>query len=78
MVHPLFATFQQELQALLPAGHSVLLAISGGVDSVVLAHLLKTAKVPVTLAHVNFQLRGKKAFGMKNLFDNWRRIGACL
>lgn len=61
MAHPLFATFQQELQALLPAGHSVLLAISGGVDSVVLAHLLKTANVPVTLAHVNFQLRGEES-----------------
>lgn len=61
MVHPLFTTFQQELQALLPAGHGVLLAISGGVDSVVLAHLLKTAKVPVTLAHVNFQLRGEES-----------------
>jgi len=75
LVHPLFATFQQELQALLPAGHSVLLAISGGVDSVVLAHLLKTAKVPVTLAHVNFQLRGEESIRdeqfVRQLAQDW-------
>lgn len=36
----------------------VLLAISGGVDSTVLAHLFKAARCRFALAHINFQLRG--------------------
>lgn len=36
-----------------------LLAISGGVDSVVLFHLLKDSEVPFAAAHCNFKLRGK-------------------
>ncbi|MFH1873703.1 MAG: tRNA lysidine(34) synthetase TilS [Pseudomonadota bacterium] len=50
---------------LLEKGESVLVAISGGVDSMVLLHLLdrlkKTWKLDLHVAHVNHNLRGKEA-----------------
>ena len=39
-------------------GLPVLLAISGGVDSIVMADLFHKAGIPFALAHANFQLRG--------------------
>ena len=39
----------------------ILLAISGGVDSVILAYLFSALKIDFILAHCNFRLRGKDA-----------------
>ncbi len=42
---------------------SVLLAVSGGVDSVVLAHLMHEANYNFSIAHCNFKLRGEASDG---------------
>ena len=44
-------------------GHKPLLAISGGLDSIVLLHLAVRAKLTCGVAHVNFQLRGSESDG---------------
>lgn len=42
-------------------GRSVLVAVSGGVDSMVLLHLLNELEYKTSVAHCNFKLRGKIA-----------------
>ncbi len=44
-------------QHLFPSGQTVLLAVSGGRDSVVMAHLFHRAGIPFEIAHCNFHLR---------------------
>ena len=48
-------------QQLVSKSETYLLAISGGIDSMVMAHLCKEANLKVTWAHCNFSLRGKES-----------------
>jgi tRNA(Ile)-lysidine synthase len=45
------------------SNHKVLLAISGGMDSVALADLLHRSKIDFAMAHCNFCLRGEESEG---------------
>lgn len=48
-------------QHLLPDGRQVLLAVSGGRDSVALTDLMHRAALPFAIAHCNFHLRGDES-----------------
>lgn len=52
-----------ESKQLLRVDDRVLLAVSGGMDSMVLLHLFKQLDVSFSVAHANFQLRGTESDG---------------
>jgi len=60
---PLYNRFKIHLQETFPGIESkkLLLAISGGIDSMVLLDLLSKTDAELNLAHCNFKLRGKDA-----------------
>lgn len=50
---------------------TLLVAVSGGVDSMVLLHLLLGAGVKVAVAHFNFKLRGEQSDKDEALVQSW-------
>ena len=56
-----------------PKDTKILLAVSGGVDSMVLLHLFDATNLPCAVAHCNFGLRGKESdmdeFFLKSITD---------
>lgn len=66
--------FHKCLEGLLPeGGGAVLLAVSGGVDSMVMADLFLKCldKSSITLAHCSFHLRGKESDGDEAFVREW-------
>ena len=53
------------------SGDSVLAAVSGGVDSMVLIELLYRANFNFAVAHVNFELRGLESDGDEAMVSAW-------
>lgn len=65
-----FESFLTEHQ-LLRENDRVLLAMSGGVDSVVLAHLFLRKGIAFAVAHANFKLRGSASDGDEQFVVDW-------
>ncbi|MGH2667221.1 tRNA lysidine(34) synthetase TilS [Flavobacterium sp.] len=64
---------QNHLNATFPFlnGKKLLLATSGGVDSMVMADLFQKLKYQIALAHCNFQLRGLESFGDQKFVQDY-------
>jgi len=63
-----FKDYLQDTQ-LFSTEDKILLAVSGGVDSMVMAHLFKQAALNFAIAHCNFQLRGEASDGDEKMVE---------
>ncbi len=66
-------SFDRILKGLLPGGEAVLLAVSGGVDSMCMADLFlgSASGLRFALAHCNFHLRGEESDSDEALVKEW-------
>ncbi|MEM6830795.1 MAG: ATP-binding protein, partial [Bacteroidota bacterium] len=58
-------------QKLVAEGEKVLLAVSGGLDSMVMAHLFLKSEISFGIAHCNFGLRGEASDGDERFVQSW-------
>ena len=65
--------FQKHVQNHFPflEGKKILLAVSGGMDSMVMCQLFQQTGFQVALAHCNFQLRGIESFEDQQFVENY-------
>lgn len=54
----------------------LLLAVSGGLDSMVLLHLFQELQYDIAIAHCNFQLRGIESFGDQKFIQDYAEANA--
>ena len=67
-------SFQESFERLsLPYGKPVLLAVSGGVDSMVMCDLFFKSNISFAVAHCNFKLRGADADKDEQLVADWAK-----
>ena len=64
----LYQTFKEYLnkESLYQKGDCWLIAVSGGVDSVMLCHLASQSNIPFEVMHCNFNLRGEESVRDEN------------
>ncbi|OYQ32077.1 tRNA lysidine(34) synthetase TilS [Flavobacterium cyanobacteriorum] len=69
----MLSRFEDHLKVNLPflKDKKLLLACSGGIDSMVLAHLLKQLDYPFSIAHCNFMLRGEESDADEDFVRNY-------
>ena len=65
--------FDSCLDGLLPDGGAVILAVSGGIDSMVMADLFVNSRhnLRIALAHCNFHLRGEESDADASFVEEW-------
>ena len=62
-----------EKEKLFGRGSKILLAVSGGIDSMVMAWLFREAGIEHSIAHCNFSLRGAESDGDEEFVAAWAR-----
>ena len=69
----MFSKFQNHIVSRFPflAQKKLFLAVSGGLDSMVLLHLLSKMPFEIAVLHCNFQLRGLESFGDQEFIQNY-------
>jgi tRNA(Ile)-lysidine synthetase-like protein len=72
MLHKLRLYLEENFQDI--ENKKLLLATSGGLDSMVMVHLFQQLPFEITLAHCNFQLRGMESFGDQNFVQEYAQI----
>jgi len=70
-VHALQKQFQDYIDKSISSDEVILLAVSGGVDSMVLATLFLESEINFVVAHCNFQLRGSESDEDEKHVDSW-------
>jgi len=69
----MFSKFQNHIISRFPflEDKKLFLAVSGGLDSMVLLHLVKQLPYEIAVLHCNFQLRGLESFGDQNFIQEY-------